>query len=130
LEPDIDLIKSTRSGVQFTAPKAFLCGEAGQQYKLDREEEHAIREIEAAIGEIKHAAIDDGKDLNDHPPVDAHLDHKGRYHKAIELLDRAHHDVAEKEDDKYAHGLRHRALEHIEEAKQIVDRLIIQTSRN
>src|ERR1700729_114231 len=32
-------------------------------------EDVAISEIDAAIGEIKHAAIDDGKDIHDHPPV-------------------------------------------------------------
>jgi len=96
--------------------------------RLDNEEEHAIREIDAAISEIKRAAIDDGKDLHDHPPIDAHLGKKGRYHKALALLDRAHHDIAEKEDDQFAHGLRHRALEHIDAAHGIVDRLIIQAS--
>jgi len=98
--------------------------------RLDNEEEHAIREIDAAINEIKRASIDDGKDLHDHPPIDAHLTRTGRYHKALELLDRAHHDIAEKEDDKFAHGLRHRALEHIDEAHRIVDHLIVQTSAN
>jgi hypothetical protein len=96
--------------------------------RVDREEEHAIAEIDRAIGEIKHAAIDDGKDLNDHPPVDAHLGHAGRYHRALELLDKAHRDIAEREDDGFAHGLRHRALEHIDEAHHIVEHLIVQAS--
>ena len=30
-------------------------------------EDVAIAEIDAAIGEIKHAAIDDGKNIGDHP---------------------------------------------------------------
>jgi tetratricopeptide (TPR) repeat protein len=96
--------------------------------RVDREEEHAIAEIDRAIGEIKHAAIDDGKDLNDHPPVDAHLGHAGRYHRALELLDKAHRDITEREDDGFAHGLRHRALEHIDEAHHIVEHLIVQAS--
>jgi tetratricopeptide (TPR) repeat protein len=96
--------------------------------RLDSEEENAIREIDAAIGEIKHAAIDDGKDIADHMPVDRHLGHRGRYHKALELLDRAHHDISEKEDDQFAHGLRHRALQHIDEAHRIVDHMIVQAS--
>ncbi len=96
--------------------------------RLDSEEEHAIREIDAAIAEIKHAAIDDGKNVSDHMPVDAHGGRRGRYHKALELLDRAHHDISEKEDDEFAHGLRHRALQHIDEAHRIVDHLIIQAS--
>ncbi len=94
--------------------------------RMDREEDHAIAEIDKAIDEIKRAAIDDGKNLNDHPPVDAHVDRRGRYRKALELLDRAHHDVSEKEDDGFAHGLRRRALEHIDEAHHIVERLIEQ----
>src|SRR5271154_3937458 len=70
---------------------------------MDREEEHAIAEIDKAIDEIKRAAIDDGKNLNDHPPVDAHLGHAGRYHKALELLDKAHRDLSEEDDDAFAH---------------------------
>jgi hypothetical protein len=34
--------------------------------KMDREEEHAMREIDAAIQEIRRAAIDDGKDISHH----------------------------------------------------------------
>ena len=98
--------------------------------RMDREEDHVIAEIDKAIEEIKHAAIDDGKNLNDHPPVDAHLGHKGRYHRALELLDNAHHDIAEKEDDGFAHGLRHRALEHIDEAHRIVELLIEQAAND
>lgn len=96
---------------------------------MDREEEHAIVEIDKAIAEIKHAAIDDGKNLNDHPPVDAHLGRAGRYHRALELLDKAHRDLAQEEDDAFAHGLRHRALEHIDGAHHIVERLVMQASR-
>lgn len=98
--------------------------------RLDNEEEHAIREIDAAINEIKKASIDDGKDIADHMPVDAHSDKHGRYHRALELLDKAHHDISEREDDQFAHGLRHRALEHIDAAHGTVDHLIMQTSMN
>ena len=96
--------------------------------RKDREEEHAIAEIDKAIWEIKQAAIDDGKNVNDHPPVDAHMDWAGRYHRTLEILDKAHHDISEKEDDGFAHGLRHRALEHIDEAHHIVERLIAQSN--
>lgn len=98
--------------------------------RVDNEETHAIREIDAAINEIKKASIDDGKDLHDHPPVDAGLDRAGRYHRALELLDKAHHDISEREDDQFAHGLRHRALEHIDAAHGAVDHLIVQTAHN
>jgi hypothetical protein len=96
--------------------------------RMDREEDHAIEEIDKAIGEIKHASIDDGKNLNDHPPVDAHVDRRGRYHRALELLDKAHNDIAREEDDPSVRGLRDRALRHIDEAHHIVDRLIQQAA--
>jgi len=82
-----------------------------------RWDEHtAIAEIDAAIQEIKEAAIDDGKGLEDHPPVDVRLDWSGRLHRAVELLERAHADVRGEEDNDFARGLRRRALHHIDEA--------------
>src|SRR5579871_5358676 len=48
------------------------------------QEDVAITEIDAAIGEIKHAAIDDGKDIHDHVGVDGPADRPGRLHKAME----------------------------------------------
>jgi tetratricopeptide (TPR) repeat protein len=97
-------------------------------HHMDKEEEHAINEIDKAIDEIKRAAIDDGKNLNDHPPVDAGLDRTGRFRRAQELLDRAHNDIAREEDDSSVRGLRDRALHHIDEAHQIVDKLIEQAA--
>jgi hypothetical protein len=88
---------------------------------LRDEEKHAIHEIDEAINEIKRASIDDGKDLNDHPPVDAHLPWGGRLHRALELLDRAHSDVAQEEDNFFAQGLKHRALDHIDKAHHHVE---------
>jgi hypothetical protein len=88
------------------------------------QERKAIEEIDAAIAEIKRASIDDHKDLNDHPPVDAHLDWGGRLHRALELLDKAHRDVAEEEDNGFAGGLQRRALEHIDRAHHHVEEAI------
>jgi hypothetical protein len=93
---------------------------------MDAEQQHAIEEIDRAINEIKRAAIDDGKNLNDHPPVDAHMDYSGRYHRALELLWKAHNDIAREEDDPSVRGLRDRAIHHIDEAHRIVDHLIVQ----
>ncbi|MGA2375346.1 MAG: hypothetical protein ABSF72_07485 [Candidatus Sulfotelmatobacter sp.] len=95
-------------------------------HHMDKEEEHAIDEIDRAIGEIKNAAIDDGKNLTDHPPVDAGMDRAGRFHRTLELLDKAHNDIAREEDDPSVRGLRDRALHHIDEAHRIVDHLIMQ----
>ncbi|MGA2002347.1 MAG: hypothetical protein ABSG70_03130 [Terriglobales bacterium] len=93
---------------------------------MNKEEQHAIEAIDRAIDEIKKASIDDGKNIQDHVRVDAHLDRRGRYHKALELLNKAHNDVAREEDNRFADGLRDRAVHHIDEARNIVDRLVAQ----
>ncbi len=87
-----------------------------------QDDNHAIQEIDAAIREIKHAAIDDGKNLNDHPPVEGHLGPRDRFARANDLLARAHHDLDHAEDVPEARGLRDRALMHIDEAHNTVDR--------
>jgi hypothetical protein len=91
---------------------------------LRHEEQDAIHEIDEAIKEIKKAAIDDGKDLNDHPPVDSHMDWPGRLHRAIELLNRAHEDISKEEDNRFAQGLQERALGHIDKAHHHVEEAI------
>jgi len=98
--------------------------------RMDDEQQRAIAEIDKAIWEIKNAAIDDGKDLNNHQPVDANMEHGGRYRRALELLDKAHQDVAHKEDDREVRGLRDRALQHIDEAHRIVEHLVAQAHRD
>ncbi len=89
-----------------------------------RDDNAAIREIDAAIAEIKRASIDDGKDLNDHPPVDMHLTPQGRFAKANELLFAAHRDLARAEDVPQARGMRDRAIGHVDAAHQIVDNAV------
>jgi len=69
-----------------------------------------------AIGAIKHAAIDDGKNIDDHPNVDLPPDNPGRLHKALELLNKVHSDVAREEDDPMTRELRDRAVVHIDAA--------------
>jgi hypothetical protein len=86
-----------------------------------KDDDHAIREINAAIDEIKKAAIDDGKDLDDHPPIDMHLTPQNRFVKANELLWAAHQDLTKAEDVPQARGLRDRAIGHVDAAHQIVD---------
>ena len=80
------------------------------------QEDVALTEIDAAIGEIKKAAIDDGKNLEDHPKVDGPKDRPGRLHKALELLHKVRKDVAREEDDPMTRGLRDRAVGHIDAA--------------
>jgi hypothetical protein len=85
---------------------------------LQAQEKAAIHDIDETIAEIKKASIDDGKDLNDHPPVDAKLDWPGRIHRAIELLNKSHSDISKEEDNKFAQGLQQRALGHIDAARR------------
>jgi hypothetical protein len=79
------------------------------------DEDVAITEINAAIGELKRASIDDGKDLNDHPAVDVN-EHGSRLLKSIESLKKARGDIQGEEDNPDVRELRHRALEHIDRA--------------
>jgi hypothetical protein len=87
---------------------------------IDQAEERAIVNIDIAIGEIKKAAIADGKDIHDHMPVDAHLQRRGRFHKALELLDKARKDVSGEEDQPGTLGLQSRVIHHIDAARNAV----------
>jgi hypothetical protein len=75
-------------------------------------------------GEIKHAAIEDGKDIHDHPNVDAPPDRPGRLHKALELLRKTHQDVGREADDPMTKGLRNRAVGHIDGAIHATEKAI------
>ena len=86
-----------------------------------RDDNAAIREIDAAINEIKRASIDDGKGLNDPFTIDTHLSPHDRFRKANELLWSAHNDLSKAEDVPEARGLRNRAIGHVDAAHQIVD---------
>jgi hypothetical protein len=87
---------------------------ASDDWAQSADESESVRQIDAAINDIKQAAIDDGKNLNDHPPIDTHIDHRGRIHQALDNLRRARADIAREEDNGYAHGLRNRAIGHID----------------
>jgi hypothetical protein len=80
------------------------------------DESEAVRQIDAAINDIKKAAFDDGKNLNDHPPLDEHPDHRGRIHEALKFMKKARADIAREEDNAYSGGLRNRAIGHIDAA--------------
>jgi hypothetical protein len=101
------------------AARAHLEGHDGGE--LRQEEKDTIHQIDEAIGEIKKASIDDGKDLNDHPPVDAGIDHVGRLHRAKQLLEKAHQDISHEEDNGFAQGLQQRSFDHIDKAIQRVN---------
>jgi hypothetical protein len=77
----------------------------------------AVDQIDMAIRDIKEAAMDDGKSLNEHPPVDSAKKPHERFQDALAALNRAHTDVARAEDDPKAKGLRVQALHDIDAAR-------------
>jgi hypothetical protein len=88
------------------------------------DEKNAARELDAAIGEIKEAAREDWKPINDHPPVDTNMDRPGRLHEAIKVLNKAQHDLSEEEDDSHARNLRNRAIQHLQVARNFIHQAI------
>jgi hypothetical protein len=91
---------------------------------VNQEEDHAIAAIDKAIDEIKRAAIMDGKNIADHMPVDAHMPLRGRFHKALDLLNKAQADVSGEEDRPDTQGLQMRVIHHIDEARRSVKHAI------
>jgi len=85
----------------------------------------AVHEIDSAIVLLKQASIDDGKNLNDHPPIDAHLQARGRLNTAKQLLDRAHADVKHPESDPAAVALQGHILAHIDAAHKYINQAIV-----
>jgi len=90
------------------------------------DEVEAVHRIDAAIGEIKKASIEDGKNIEDHPPVDEHPDHVGRLHDALDFLRKARQDISHDEDNRFAQGLQARAYGHIDGAIAAVKKAIHQ----
>ena len=91
---------------------------------VSTQEDVAIVEIERAMGEARTAAMEDGKNVYQHPPEDAHIDRRGRLHHAVELLRKARGDVAQGESNGQAVELRNRVIGHIDLAIQATDRAI------
>ena len=89
------------------------------------DENNAIREIDAALNEIRQASIDDRKPLSDHPAVDVHMGHRDRLKRAEEMLHQAAADIESREDNNFAKGLRGRALGHIRQAEHAVHEAMI-----
>jgi len=87
-----------------------------------RDDDHAVDEIDAAIRESRNAAIDDGKNLNDHPPVDAGLAPRDRFRRAEDLLRATYQDLQRRADSAETAELRNHAMAHIREALSTVER--------
>jgi hypothetical protein len=82
----------------------------------------AIDEINHAMGEIRRASIDDGRNPDFRPPIDPTLDPRGRLHKALDLVDEAKADLGFEEDNMAAIGWRQAAIQHIDAARGSIDR--------
>jgi hypothetical protein len=87
-----------------------------------RDQRAAVDEIDRAISEAKQAAIDDGKNIDDHPPIDRGLGWEGRFRKAMELLDAASRDLSFEEDNRNASAWRGAAMHNVQNAKDYVAR--------
>ncbi len=80
-------------------------------------EGRAMAEIRAAYQELKGAAILDEKDIDDPPPPSFPFgDHRGRLHRAMDLLNQTHSEITAEEDNPAARGLRDRAVSHVDAA--------------
>src|ERR1700748_3256030 len=91
-----------------------------------QDEIEAVHRIDMAIGEIKKASIEDGKNIEDHPHVDERPDHFGRLHAALDYLRKARQDISHDEDNRFAQGLQARAYGHIDGAINAVKKAIHQ----
>jgi hypothetical protein len=85
-----------------------------------RDQRAAVEEIDRAIGQAKNAAIDDGKNPDDHPPIDRGLGWEGRFRKAMELLNSAERDLSEAETNGAAAAWRNAALGNVRNAKGFI----------
>jgi hypothetical protein len=91
---------------------------------VSAQEDVAIVETDRAIREAKVAAMEDGKNIEDHPHEDAKIDRPGRLHHALELLEKARNDVAREEDNPETRDLRNRIVEHTDLAIEATRRAI------
>lgn len=87
-----------------------------------RDQRAAIDEIDRAIGEARQAAIDDHRNPDDHPPIEARMGWEGRFRKAMEVMDAAERDLDQAETNPNAAQWRRAARQDIENAKGYVNR--------
>jgi len=98
----------------------WLIGHRDAGDPLTRDEERfALRQILRAYQELKDAAIIDDTDITGRPPPNMNFyDHRGRLHRALDLLHEARADVLSETEDPAAAGLRGRALDSIAAAAE------------
>lgn len=82
------------------------------------DQQRAVGEIERALEEIRRAAMEDGKNPNNHPPIDMRWEPRDRLRRASEALGRAREAINREEDNPEARAMRDRAFRHIDEAQR------------
>jgi hypothetical protein len=97
---------------------------------VSAQEHVAATAIDAALADIKRASIDDGKDTDDHVPVDAPNEVPGHLREALELLRHAHDDIGREKDDSGTRGLRNRAIRHVDAAIHATERAVSDTDHH
>jgi hypothetical protein len=60
----------------------------------------------------------------DHMPIDAQITASNRFRRAREAGNAARHDLDREEDNGFATGLKHRAMDHVEKAIRVVDHIL------
>jgi|GEM_PF-1671782 len=93
------------------------------------DERWAVGAIDAALNEMKKAAIDDGKNPWQPQPIDARLAPTDRFHNALKLLEQARNDASHREDDPWVRDLQGRILHHIDDAHHAVQQAIADALR-
>jgi hypothetical protein len=94
--------------------RALLWRESARNVMED--ERRAVHEIEEAIAECKRAAIDDGRNIDEHPPIDGGWGWGDRFRRAQDALNSAMSNLRFEEDDRAALGWRNRAMHDVADA--------------
>lgn len=84
------------------------------------DQQRAAAEIDRAIQELSHAAMADGRNPNEHPPIDMHWEPRDRMHRAMDALGQAREAISREEDNPGARGWRDRAMRHIDMAQRVL----------
>ena len=98
--------------------------EHGDWGRVGPDREHAIGEIDRAIEELRRAAIDDGRNPEQHPPIEPGWEPRNRLRRAEEALGRAREAISREEDNPAAREWRDRAFHHIDEARRLLHHAI------
>jgi hypothetical protein len=88
----------------------------GYLHGLDDLRAAGLRELDAAFRDARRAAAYDGKNLADHPPVDANVYGRRRLDAALVALQDAHAQFTQYESNGPDRGWQHRTVVHVDAA--------------